>query len=150
MKKLITILKQETKSLKIQYVVQIETWAKKQYIKNIERRNNYYSKTCSDFITKSEYYKESKWVHNSPYWTFTEEFVDRSIEKAKQHYEYSIEKLALRIEKKELNENKLKVVTSHIGVNINTTITDGDKTVNAFTILAYGEVQKPHYRYLIK
>jgi hypothetical protein len=45
---------------------------------------------------------------------------------------------------------KLVVETSHIGVNINTTLTDGEKTVRAFTIIASGEIQRPHYRYLVK
>ena len=69
---------------------------------------------------------------------------------ALDHYESSISKLALRIESKGLNKNNLKVSTSHIDVNIETTLTDGIKTVRAFTIIASGEVQKPHYRYLIK
>jgi hypothetical protein len=67
-----------------------------------------------------------------------------------EHYEFSIEKLAERIIKKGLNQDNLKIVTSHIGVNIETTINDGNKTVRAFTIIAEGEIQKPHYRYLVK
>ena len=66
------------------------------------------------------------------------------------HYENSILKLALRIEAKELNQDKLEMVTSHIDVNISTTITDGDKTVRAWTIIAEGPIQRPHYRYLVK
>jgi len=46
--------------------------------------------------------------------------------------------------------SKLKVQTSHIDVNIDTTLTDGEKTIKAFTILAEGAIQRPHYRYLIK
>lgn len=66
------------------------------------------------------------------------------------HYEQSIEKLAFRIAQKGLNQESLTVTTSHIGVNIETTLTDGIKTVRAFTIIASGEIQKPHYRYLVK
>jgi hypothetical protein len=66
------------------------------------------------------------------------------------HYENSIVKLAYRIEKKGLNLDKITVKTSHIGVNINTWITDGEQTVHAYTIIASGEIQRPHYRYLIK
>ena len=66
------------------------------------------------------------------------------------HYNDSILKLALRIEKKELNQDKLELTTSHVDVNISTTITDGDKTVKAWTIIASGPVQRPHYRYLVK
>jgi len=35
-------------------------------------------------------------------------------------------------------------------VNIETTLTDGEKMVRAYTIIAEGQVQRPHYRYLIK
>ena len=62
----------------------------------------------------------------------------------------SIEKLAKRIEKKGLNQENIRTITSHVGVNIETTLTDGNKTVRAFTIIAQGTIQKPHYRYLIK
>ena len=65
------------------------------------------------------------------------------------HYEDSIAKLAARIEAKGLNVSNLKVKTSHIGVNIETVLTDGSKTVKAFTIIAEGQVQRPHYRYLV-
>ena len=77
-------------------------------------------------------------------------FVKESIQNAKEHYEDSILKLADRISKKGLEIDKIKVKTSHIGKNIDTLLTDGKKKVNAFTIIASGEIQKPHYRYLIK
>jgi hypothetical protein len=35
-------------------------------------------------------------------------------------------------------------------VNIDMTLTDGEKTVKAFTIIAEGQIQRPHYRYLVK
>jgi hypothetical protein len=79
-----------------------------------------------------------------------ENFTSKELKKAVAHYEASIEKLANRIEAKGLNATKLKVVTSSIGVNININLTDGVKTINAYTIVAQGEIQKPHYRYLIK
>jgi hypothetical protein len=66
------------------------------------------------------------------------------------HYENSILKLALRIEKKELNQDKLEMVTSHIDINIETIISDGKQSVRAWTIIAEGPVQRPHYRYLVK
>jgi hypothetical protein len=79
-----------------------------------------------------------------------EKFVTKEVTIAEKHYEASINKLAARIEKKDLNISELKVVTSYIGANIETTLTDGIKTVRAFTIIAEGEIQRPHYRYLIK
>jgi hypothetical protein len=44
----------------------------------------------------------------------------------------------------------MKIISGTVGVNINITLTDGDKTVRAYTIVAEGEIQKPHYRYLVK
>ena len=70
--------------------------------------------------------------------------------KAEQHYQASILKLADRIQKKGLVVDEIKVQTAHVGLNINTTLTDGQKTVRAFTIIAEGEIQRPHYRYLVK
>ena len=77
-------------------------------------------------------------------------YIVECIDNAKKHYNQSIEKLALRIRKKELNESNLKCTTSHVDVNISTTISDGNKTVRAWTIIAEGPIIRPHYRYLIK
>lgn len=79
-----------------------------------------------------------------------EKYTAKELKNAVLHYEASIVKLASRIEAKGLDLTKLKVVTSSIGVNININLTDGVKTVNAYTIVAQGEIQQPHYRYLIK
>ena len=77
-------------------------------------------------------------------------YLEKQEQTAEDHYENSILKLADRIEKKELNQSNLLVKTAHVGVNIETTLTDGEKTVRAFTIIAEGEIQRPHYRYLVK
>ena len=51
---------------------------------------------------------------------------------------------------KGLNLTKLKIINAHVGVNFETTFTDGEKTITARTVIASGEIQKPHYRYIIK
>lgn len=79
-----------------------------------------------------------------------EAYVEKMKALATRHYEDSIIKLAARIQVKGLNEATLTVKTAHVGVNIDTVLTDGEKTVRAFTIIASGPIQKPHYRYLIK
>ena len=79
-----------------------------------------------------------------------DEYINKELKLSEIHYDNSINKLAERIKLKDLNLDNLKVETSHIGVNINTTLTDGEKTIRAFTIIAGGDVQQPHYRYLIK
>jgi len=150
MRTLIEILKEETKSLKIQYVEKTVEWASKQWIRNKIRRDKYFNTSISEYSSKNEYYSEQKFAHNSPSWFFTSEFVDRCKKEAEAHYEKSILKLVDRINKKGLNIDKLTIVTGHVGVNIETLLTDGEKKVKAFTVLAYGPIQRPHYRYLIK
>lgn len=150
---LVDILKKETETLRIKYLEMTEKWAHEQCARNISRKNEYAKMTAKsiDTLGKNRYYAEQKFYYNTPAWHFKPEvFVPKMIENAEIHYLSSIEKLAYRIQAKQLNENNLCVKTSHIGVNIDTIITDGVKTVRAFTIIASGDIQKPHYRYLIK
>jgi hypothetical protein len=79
-----------------------------------------------------------------------EDFVGREVILAERHYAGSIAKLAARIEKKGLDQSSLVVATGWVGVNIETTLTDGVKSVKAWTIIASGPCVRPHYRYLIK
>jgi hypothetical protein len=55
-----------------------------------------------------------------------------------------------RIDKKNLDLNKLSIQSKSIGININMILTDGIKTIKAYTVIAEGCVQRPHYRYLVK
>ncbi len=79
-----------------------------------------------------------------------DKFIQKAEKAAVEHYESSLSKLAARIEKKGLDVSKMDVVKSGIGVNINITLSDGVKSVKAWTIVASGEIQRPHYRYLVK
>jgi len=151
MTKIVEILKKETKSLKTQYVEMTEKWAKKEF-------NRLLDSNCDGnaILVRGKYYPKNNSLKQSETAKINllnlgkDIFLKKSVDSAKEHYENSILKLADRISKKGLNIDKLKVETSHIGVNIETTLTDGKKTVNAFTIIASGEIQRPHYRYLIK
>lgn len=72
---------------------------------------------------------------------------------AEGHYSDSLLKLAVRIKEKALDVSKLTVNTELSSVRqngIDTLITDGVNKVHAWTILAWGEVVRPHYRYLVK
>jgi hypothetical protein len=79
-----------------------------------------------------------------------EKYKDKIMKHAEKHYEQSLEKLAYRIAEKTLDFEHMTVKTGTVGVNIETTITDGITTVRAFTIIAQGPINRPHYRYLIK
>lgn len=155
MANLINTLKKETETLRVQYLAMTEEYAANffNHVKN--EMVKYGSKEFRSVkeSNPSEYYRLQKLVHGryaTIYFGGLEKFIGKEVKNAEMHYEDSIVKLADRIEKKELNQEKITVATSHIGVNINTTLTDGEKTVKAFTIIASGPIQRPHYRYLIK
>jgi hypothetical protein len=174
MENLINILKKETETLKVQYIDKTKEWAIDQFDAIMVRSGWDNLQWCKFFGLTQEVYNKGilsefksfpKGFYNTKqsreYSRLQDQvskvkkmgvegFILAEEKKAELHYEGSIVKLANRIEKKGLNVDKLVVETSHIGVNINTTLTDGEKTVKAFTIIASGEIQRPHYRYLVK
>jgi len=142
------ILKSETAGLKTQYIDMTAKWAAAEY-KRLRHWANDYQAGKFGFGEASKTYYRLEYDITNPNGKL-ENYVGKRIKEANTHYEQSIEKLAYRISQKGLNVSNLKVKTSHIGVNIETTLTDGEKTVKAFTIIAGGPIQRPHYRYLIK
>jgi hypothetical protein len=82
--------------------------------------------------------------------TDREKYISKEIKYAERHYESSLDKLTKRILEKDLDITKIKISDESIGININLTISDGIKTIKAWTIVAEGEIQRPHFRYLIK
>jgi hypothetical protein len=74
----------------------------------------------------------------------------KELKYAELHYEKSLHKLISRVESKGLNVDNIKIESNSIDVNINLILTDGEKTVKAWTIVAEGPIQRPHYRYLVK
>ena len=148
MTNLIEILKKETETLKVQYVEMTEKWAVKEFEYLRQWAKDYNAGKFGFGEASKKYYRLPYYIVNSN--GKVEQHIEKMVNQAIEHYEFSIEKLAARIEKKGLNQENIKTVTSHIGVNIETTLTDGNKTVRAFTIIAEGQIQRPHYRYLIK
>jgi hypothetical protein len=148
MTNLTELLKKETETLKVQYIAMTEKWAISEFNNLREWVKEYKTGKFGFGAAERRYFKLPFHVTNSA--STVEQYVEKVVKNAELHYQTSIEKLAARIETKGLNVNNLTTVTSHIGVNIETTLTDGSKTVRAFTIIAGGPVQKPHYRYLIK
>lgn len=148
MKNLIEILKKETETLKIQYIEMTEKWAVKEFECLRQWTKDYHAGKFGFGEASKKYYRLPYYIQNSS--GKVEQHIEKMVKNATEHYELSIAKLAARIEKKGLNQQNLKTVTSHIGVNIETVLTDGKNTVRAFTIIAGGAIQKPHYRYLIR
>lgn len=171
---LLNILYKETESLRLQFISKTEEYAKKYYDICIVRSKWFEVEWCVYFginprrvnvATPGEFlsypdgfygtknYKTQKRLQSDIHRILNlglDRYITKEIQNAENHYKSSIDKLADRILKKDLDISKLQVLTSHIGININTMLTDGNKTVNAYTIIAEGEIQQPHYRYLVK
>ena len=88
--------------------------------------------------------------HKGTEYKSQQEFVNKADEAAKKHYSDNVVKLAGRITKKGIELDTMTMTYGNIGVNLEIIITDGKKSVKAWTTLAWGEVQKPHYRYYVK
>ena len=174
MNNLIDILRTETQTLKNKYFEMTEFWAKNSY-KVIQQRKNWNTETWCSYLnitpeiknpgTSLEHYGFPKGFYNTSnskkYKNMIDEirrvvsmgeekYIQKELKKADQHYETSLKKLTNRIELKNLNIEKMKIVTGYVGVNIDMTLSDGEKVVKAFTIIAEGTIQRPHYRYLLK
>jgi len=85
-----------------------------------------------------------------------EKYIEKEVKRAEMHYEQSIEKLVLRLIRKGVDESKpFEITSQRIGVNFECMIqfhntSNEEKYVKAWTIVASGSVQRPHYRYLVK
>lgn len=168
---LTNLLKIETESLRVQYVTMTSEWARKDYA-NIERLaatphpvyQDYVKELDTFHVVAGRSYRNQDHEGQKRYRQACDRrhaakrivekgmdaYVDRQRVAAERHYQDSIVKLAARIERKGMKQDALVLSTSHIGVNIDTTITDGTMTVRAYTIIASGPIQRPHYRYLVK
>jgi hypothetical protein len=171
---LIENLKNQTESLRIQYLEKTKDWADKYFDRMLEKLNWTEVKWCEyfgltprmankgfdgEFLSFPDGFyrtKESKEYRNLKHeidYLFKcgkTNFIEKELKQAELKYISSIKKLATRISEKNLNQDKLIITTAHIGINIETTFTDGTNIIKAWTIVAEGEIQRPHYRYLVK
>jgi hypothetical protein len=164
------VLRKETKAFYEEYLARTEKYAKESfdYLKKQTERplEDWYKRynvkyTLNDknepIINTGEYNKrEYSKMRNARITTFStiregyDKYLAREMKYAKTHYENSLTKLAGRISAKGLDMSKLEIKTVHLGVNLNMTLTDGNVIVRAWTIIAEGPIQRPHYRYLVK
>jgi hypothetical protein len=153
MQTLINTITEQTQSFKAEYITKTKVYAEKYFNFVKAEYVKYYSKEFQQNEEGKRYYDLQKKVHGV-YGTIVsggiDKFIAKEVKTAEVHYAQSVEKLAFRITEKGLNLDALKVVTAHVGVNLEITFTDTVKYVRAFTIIAEGPIQRPHYRYLIK
>jgi hypothetical protein len=160
---LINKLYVETEILKNDFLEHTRIWAIAEFarIEKFVKENGYKIEPNPDYYfnlkrregeTEKEYYRRGDRARalGKVFAAGSANFVAAEIKLAFRHYQDSIVKLAGRIEKKGLDQSKLTMKTGRVAQNIETVLTDGSKTVRAWTIIASGAIQRPHYRYLVK
>ena len=175
MKTLEQTLREETKELLVMFLEKTKIQAEKEIehakmvlsrktedwckIFGIEPRKNFYyipNSGIAEFDFPAGFYNTAKSKQKADAERkargiyYATDYIGKSIKTAKNHYENSLLKLVKRVSVKGLNLETLEIKRSGIGINIEMLLTDGEKTVRAWTIVAEGPVQRPHYRYLVK
>lgn len=174
MEKLKNLLRQETHQLKLDYIEKTIQWANQDFDKAFEKSRWNEEQWCKwlgiDPETRKTgdnkfhitfpkgFYNTSKAKELNNEQTKIRnilrvgksEYISKSIKAANKHYEDSVNKLSDRIVKKGMNTEMISIKSSYINHNLEASFTDGEKSVRAFTVLAFGPIQRPHYRYLIK
>jgi hypothetical protein len=168
----------ETLELKQSYINRVKDWSKKNYEINNERQK-WRNKEWLNFLGIEPVYVEVK-TNNGEYVNSAcfpkgfhntenaiklnnlqrdvrriagkneEDYINHEIKEAIRYYEKSIMKLNERLKDYNIDVNNIVLNSSYVKENIETIIYDGKIKIRAHTIIASGEVQKPHYRYLIK
>ena len=75
---------------------------------------------------------------------------DKEMKKTSKSFDNSLMKIAFAISSLEMNLDTINVKQVYVNNGIDITLTDGDKQVHAFTIIACGQIIRPHFRFLIK
>lgn len=152
MEGLLPLLRTETESLRVQFLEETKKFAIRNHAWATGIRAEY--KALGTNLSGSErerYYRLQKMIYSPSFpGTNLEKYSEDEVKKAQEHYETSLSKLAMHLNALGLKIDTLVIKTSHIDVNMNMVLTDGVRTVRAFTIIASGPIKRPHYRYLIK
>ena len=160
-KEMIEDLKSQTTGLKDTYIERTKEYRSGEYDRILKKYGNY---TYDDWVEK--YPREYKWgagrktIDISPEGKKMRGEVERMKKQGKPayvqyyaklaeiHYKDSIEALGKKITDAGFDVKNVKLKSSSIGVNFETEVTDGNKYMRAYTIIAAGPIIAPHYRYL--
>lgn len=170
--KLITLLTEQTQDLKEAYITRTIEWAKVRFedmVNLIDRPaeewyNDYRILYTIDLETRVievdtiEYNRPNlnamRKAKERMYYVVEKgiaAYEKEKVEAAKMHYEGSIMKLANRLNAKGVTDDtEVTINSGHIGQNFECYIKWSGGYLTAWTIIASGPVQAPHYRYLIK
>lgn len=172
--KLLSELKVHTKELKYAYIERTKQYANGMYDVCVEKSKwtdkQWYEKynvmyevrrpgTTMEFVTVavSDHYskKHSRMLNDQSKVKDTlhlgrEKFVEKRVKEAEYHYEDSMVRLCKKLNEVGVMEETDFTVTSQVlNDNFECYITHPNGVVKAWTIIAGGPIQQPHYRYLV-
>lgn len=175
---LLASLTEQTKDFKAKHLDEVEEWAKAEAAHNRERKarykwmmtqetmDNYKKRLAEDnnnaktiaflkkeiengfVVTQEVMNHETRWAHSTRAETDEAKMIKQCRKQAKQNFELGLVKMVDRIHKKGMIADQCVISNIKMDVNIRATVTDGNKEVNLYTIIASGPIQRPHYRYL--
>lgn len=158
-KGLINLLTENTKELKDRYIKSVEDWASQKYdqcIIRVKWAHEKYMKVYGVIERNGhKYLSQAGCVAKSEANTICSrtksEFIKKEKEAGIRHYENSLERLAIRLKDKGVTDNtKIEIINAWVGINLEMIIKHDGKITKAWTIIASGQIQRPHYRYLVK
>jgi len=144
MKNLVQQLNTELSEFKKQYLVLTENFLLTDWVRMQKIIDDYYSNWTNE---------TSKIYHALPSSVKRNEqvkFIENQMAKADKSFDDNVLKLAARLIKKGINPENINIKATVAMPNIECVINDGNKYLTAYTIIAGGNIQRPHYRYLIK
>jgi len=169
---LLEVLRNETNDLKILFLEKTKTYAQSEF----DKAKEIYQRTAKDWCEIFEiepmvdgdyvgfpnnfwktdngrYYSSKSSAARDIVWKGKDKFVADAIKKAERHYVSSLQKLIDRLVKKGLTDTNFQIIEKSLGVNFDLLLEhefEGRKIqTRCWTIIAEGEIQKPHYRYLV-
>lgn len=146
-------LTEQTQELKEKFLANTRDWARVEFERICELAK-WYTTSSSYKEDLDKYHRAQKYLHRTGYSIIRsglEKFVAEELKAAEQHYAQSLEKLVFRLNKKGIVDGTdCKVTSAWVGVNLEIEIEHGGKFTRAWTIIAEGIVQRPHYRYLVR
>ena len=152
------ILLVEMKPLHDNYIERITAWANKSYVSIIKMKTE--SAKELDFLPKDVKYNIWKPIKNKydravallRRFDTIDKYVAYTVESAEREYMNDVNEVTLRIRKKELDYDNIKVINVYNDPKFfELTITDGNKSLHARSIWAaeYSEKVTAHYRFII-
>jgi len=169
---LIEKLREATTRLKEVYINKTIEWAEKRFALATTRKNWTDEKWLIEFEVEYEIIKRHSYTWYSAKNQRSENYkrmqrgktedeivlkkgkkgyIDECVDLAKRHYEESLIKLSDRLNAKGIkDETNFTIKQGRLSDNFEIEIEHNGVITRAWTIIAYGPVQCPHYRYLVK